>query len=69
MYGSKTTQSLCRFKFYESFSLSANPKYFSNTEESVKIIYEIVLPYVDKQAEKLDNQGQVALLILSVFRE
>ena len=48
--------------------LSANPKYFSNTEESVKIIHEIVLPYVDKQAEKLDNQGQAALLILSVFR-
>ena len=68
MYGSKTTQSLCRFKFPESFSLSANPKYFSNTEESVKIIYEIILPYVDKQAEKLDNQDQAALLILSVFR-
>ena len=68
MYGGKNTQSLPRFKFPESFALSVNPKHFSNTEESINIINEIVLPYVDKQREKLDNHGQAALLILDVFR-
>ena len=68
IYDGKTTQSLPRFKFPESFSLSVNPKHFSNTEESIKIINEIVLPYVDKQREKLDTNGQAALLILDVFR-
>ena len=68
IYGGKTTQSLPRFKFPESFSLSVNSKHFSNMEESIKIINEIVLPYVDKQREKLDNHGQAALLILDVFR-
>ena len=66
--GGKTAQILPRFKFPESFSLSVNPMHFSNTEESIKIINEVVLPYVDKQREKLGNHGQVALLILDVFR-
>ena len=43
IYGSKTTQSLPRLKFPESFPLGANPKDFSNTEESVKVIEEILL--------------------------
>ena len=68
IYGGKTKQSLPRYKFPESFSLSVNPKHFSNTEESIKIIKEIVVPYVEKERKKLDNQGQAALLILDVFR-
>ena len=48
--------------------MSINPKHFSNTEESIKIIEEIVLPYVEKEREKLDDPGQAALLILDVFR-
>lgn len=68
IYGGKTKQSLSRFKFTESFSLSFNPKHFSNTEESVKIINEIIIPYVERDKEKLDNATQSALLILDVFR-
>ena len=68
IYGGKTAQSLPRFKFPESFSLSVNPKHFSNKEESIKVIEEIVLPHVDKQRGKLDNPNQAALLILDVFR-
>ena len=64
----KTKQSLPRYKFPESFSLSVNPKHFSNTEESIKIINEIVVPYVEKEREKLGDKGQSALLILDVFR-
>ena len=62
----KTARSLPRFKFSESFSLSVNPKHFSNTEESIKVIGEIVLPHVYKQPGELDNPNQAALLILDV---
>ena len=43
IYSGKTKQSLPRYKFSESFSLSVNPKHFSNNEESIKFIEEIVL--------------------------
>ena len=43
-YGWKTNQSLPHFKFPESFSLSVNPKYHSNTLESIKIIDEVIIP-------------------------
>ena len=67
IYGSKITQSLRRFKLLAPFSLSGNPKHFSNKEELIKIISEIVLPYLDKQREKLGNRGQATLLILDAF--
>ena len=68
IYGGKTTQSLPRFKFPDSFSLSENPKHFSNTLESVKVIKEIVLPYVNMQRQDLDKPNQAAILIMDVFR-
>lgn len=48
IHGGKTKQSLPGFKFPKSFSLSPNPKHFSNTDEFVKVIEEIVLPYIRK---------------------
>ena len=68
IYGGKTKQSLPCYKFPESFSLSVNPKHFSNTEELIKIINEIVVPYVEKEMEKLGDKSQPALLILDIFR-
>lgn len=62
IYGGKTAQSLPQYKFPDSFSLSVNPKHFSNTKESIKVIEEIVLPYVEKQREELDNPTLKALL-------
>ena len=44
IYGSKTKRSVPRYKFPESFSLSVNPKHFSNTKELTKVIEKIVLP-------------------------
>ena len=38
IYGGKTVKSLPNFEFPESFSLSANPKHFSNTKESIKVV-------------------------------
>ena len=37
-----TKQSLKKFKFSSMFSLSVNPKHFSNTEESIKLLEEII---------------------------
>ena len=43
--GGTANQSLPRFKFSKTFSLSVNPKHFSNTFESTKIIDEVIIPY------------------------
>ena len=68
LYGGKTKQSLPRFKFPESFSLSANRKYFSNKAESLKVIEEIILPYVKQQCQELEKSDQTAILLIDVFR-
>ena len=68
IYGGKTNQSLLRFKFPESFFLSVNPKHYSNTLESIKIINKVIIPYVNAQREILSNPNQAALLIFNVFR-
>ena len=68
IYGGKTAQSFPRFKFPDLFSLSASPKHFSNTEESFKLLDEIVIPYVESERKRLDlEQTQFALIILDVF--
>ena len=44
IYGGKANQSPRQLKFPESFSLSVNPKHYSNTLESIKIIDEVTIP-------------------------
>ena len=44
----KTQRSLPRVKLPDSFSLSANEKHFSNKQEPLKLIDEIITPYVQK---------------------
>ena len=69
IYGGKTTQRFPRFKFADSFSLSANSKHFSNTEGSLKLLDEIVILYVESERKRLNlEQTQFALIILDVFR-
>ena len=48
IYGGKTLQSLPRYQFPQSFSLSVNPKHYSSTTESLKLLNEIIIPYVKK---------------------
>ena len=50
------------------FSLSTNPKHFRNTEESLKIINEVILPYVEGERDRADNPNQLTLIILDVFK-
>ena len=68
IYGRKTLKSLPNLEFPDSFSLSGNPKHFSNTQESIKVVTEIVVPYIKNQRKELQKPDQAALLILDVFR-
>ena len=69
IYGGKTVQSLLRFKFPESFSLSANPKHYSNTKESLKLLEEVIISYVVSERERLLlEKDHAALLLMDVFR-
>ena len=68
IYGDKTSQSLPRYRFPKGFCLSFNPKHFSNTNESIKFLKEIITPYVVKQRELLKCQvDQKALVTMDVF--
>ena len=68
IYWGKTRQSLPRFKFTNGFSLSWDPKHFSNAMESIKLINEIIIPYVQSQRKELGKHKQATLVIMDVFR-
>ena len=59
IYGVKTNQSLLRYQFPKEFSLNVNKKHYSN---------EVILPYVNKERQKMNRPNQVALVIFDVFR-
>ena len=68
IYGGKTQRSYPNFAFPDSFSLSCNPKHFSNTRESLRLIEEIIVPYLEKEREKLKlESNHWGLLIIDVF--
>ena len=68
IYGGKTQQSLPRYQFPTGFSLSVNEKHFSNTNESIKLLKEIIVPYVKKERESKGlGEDQKALVIMDVF--
>ena len=68
IYGGKTEKSLPRYQFPEGFSLSVNEKHFSNTNESIKLLKEIIVPYVKKERSNLGLESeQKALVIMDVF--
>ena len=59
---------LPKFKFPKSFSLSANPKHFSNTVESLKLFAKIMKTCVKNESERLKLEpSQPALMNLDVF--
>ena len=68
-YGGKTVQGKrTQLKFPQEFSLSVNKKHYSNEAESIKLIEEIVLPYVKQKRKRLSKSDQEVLVILDVFR-
>ena len=69
IYGGKTTKSLPRIEFPSSFSLSVNKKHYSNEAESIKLLEEVVIPYIIKERESLSlSSSHPALLIMDVFK-
>ena len=69
IYGGKSSKNLPRVNLPKSFSLSANPKHYSNEQESIKVLEEIIIPYVKKERERLGmEKDQAALLIMDVFK-
>ena len=46
IYKGKTGQSLSKVKFPNGFSLSANESHYSNENEALKFVEEIILPYI-----------------------
>ena len=68
IYGGKTEQSIPRYNFPKNFSPSANPKHFRNTNESLKLIDEIIVPHIHSERPKLQLQiDHPELLITDVF--
>ena len=67
IYQSKTGQSLPKVKFSESFSLGVSKSHYSNENETLKSIKEIILPYIREEREKLGCPSQKTLLIFDVF--
>lgn len=67
LYSIFVLQSLPKFKFSDSFSFSGNPKHFSNTQESIKVITEIIVSSIKNQHQQLQKLDQLALLIMYVF--
>ena len=70
IYGGKTAASLPRgFQFLAGFCLSQNPKHWSNEQETLKLIDEVITPYaVRKRAELQLATTQKVLVIWDVFR-
>ena len=68
IYCGKTEQSLPRFKFPEEFSSSVNPTHYSNSAESIKLMEDIIVPYLQKERTKLElAPTHKGLLIMDVF--
>ena len=64
----KTTQSLTKYEFPKSFSLSVSPTHYSNSQESIKFIEEILVPYFTKKCRDVGlTADQKDLLIFDVF--
>ena len=61
-------QSLPRFQFLNSFSLSVNEKHYSNTQESLKFYNEIIILYIKEVRSSYGlSANQYALVIMDVF--
>ena len=70
IYAGKTVQSVPRVKFPTGFSLSTNPKNYSDTEESLKVLNDILIPYIQEERSKANlDARQKALLIMDVLRD
>ena len=61
-------QSLPKFQLPNSFSLIVNEKHYLNTQKSLKLFNEIIIPYI-KEVRSSDglSANQYALVVMDVF--
>ena len=53
IYSGKTQRSIQTVKFPKGFLLSANPKHYSNEEETLKLLKEVIVPYIQNERKTL----------------
>ena len=68
IYKGKTTQSLLKLDFPDGFSLIVNKKHFSSTQESIKFLKEIVIPFVYKKKIRIEKSESSCLANLGCFQ-
>ena len=69
IYKGKTIRSLPAVEFPAGFCLSSNPKHWSNEEETIRILVEVIEPYLCKVKEELDLPIEQKSLILGMLSE
>jgi len=69
IYTGKTQRSLPSVKFPEGFCLAYNPKHWSNEKETLRLIDEVLVPYISKVKEaKSLPATQRSLLLWDAFK-
>ena len=69
IYQGKTCRSLPAVKFPADFSLSYNTKYWSNEVETIRLLNDIIAPYITKVKEELGlPEYQSTLLLWDAFK-
>ena len=64
----KANQCLPKFEVLNGFCRSANPKHYNNAAETIRLIEEINIPYIEKERISLKlTKIQPALVIMDVF--
>ena len=51
------------------FTLSVNEKHFPNRQEGVKLLEDVIIPYVKERAFKNLSVDKISLLTMDVFTE
>ena len=64
----KTSQSFPKIEILSSFSLSANETHFSNTQESIRFLEEIEVPYEKKEEGRVGPSIPNSAISLNAFR-
>ena len=64
VYGGKTSKSIPRLSFPDRFLIPANPKHYSNEEESLKMMEHIIIPYVQKECNTLKLDAEYPAMLL-----
>lgn len=69
IYKGKTARSLPKVDFPEGFCLSHNEKHWSNETETIRLIDDVLVPYIEKvKEEKALPRNQKSLLIWDAFK-